>query len=279
MPELPEVETVCRGLNQLTRHSLIQGGEVLLERTLAYPGSVSAFLAGVTGKSIAAWHRRGKYLLAQLSPGGWLGVHLRMTGQLAWVEPEHPLSKHTRLRLFLETGELRFVDIRTFGKVWYVPPEQDVEAIITGLQGLGVEPLSEEFTVDYLGAKLGKTRRVLKTALLDQAVVAGLGNIYADEALFASQLPPDQIAMNLSSAEIKRLHGAIIAVLEQAIGKGGTTFSDFLDLLGVPGNYGDAATVYGRTGQPCRVCGTAIQRRKIAGRSAHFCPQCQISNQ
>jgi formamidopyrimidine-DNA glycosylase len=281
LPELPEVETVHRGLNRFTLKQPIKGGEVLLPRTLAYPLSVSEFWQRIEGVAIATWHRRGKYLLAQLQtlssqPAGWLGVHLRMTGQLLWLTQDEPLQKHTRIRLFFpDNRELRFVDIRTFGKFWLVPPQVSPETIITGLQLLGPEPLSEEFSLAYFAQKLGTSNRNIKTLLLDQGVVAGIGNIYADEALFKSGIKPQAIAANLTPAQIQRLHTAIIAVLQTAIDRGGTTFSNFLNLLGVSGNYGDVAWVYGRQGEPCRACGTPIEKIKLRGRSAHFCPKCQ----
>ncbi|MDJ0716255.1 MAG: DNA-formamidopyrimidine glycosylase [Prochloraceae cyanobacterium] len=276
MPELPEVETVCQGLNQLTLRREVRGGEVLLSRSLAYPLSVSEFWQGIEGAAIECWQRRGKYLLAKLKPAGWLGVHLRMTGQLLWVRQEEPLQKHTRIRLFFaDKQELRFVDTRTFGKMWWVPPQVSPEKIITGLQALGPEPLDSNFSKLYLSQKLQKSRRCIKTLLLDQSVVAGIGNIYADEALFKSGIRPEAIAADLKLEQIEVLRRAIIEVLQTAIDKGGTTFSDFINVVGVNGNYGGIAWVYRRGGQPCRVCGTSIEKIKLAGRSAHFCPQCQ----
>ncbi|VEP15020.1 Formamidopyrimidine-DNA glycosylase [Hyella patelloides LEGE 07179] len=282
MPELPEVETVRRGLDKLTVKQTIEGGEVLLERTLAYPFSVSEFYSSIKDKAIAFWQRRGKYLLAQLvdnaqKPQGWLGVHLRMTGQLLWTKQTDTLQKHTRVRLFFpHNQELRFVDTRTFGKVWLVPPQTSPETIITGLQKLGAEPFAAEFSATYFADKLSKRRRNIKILLLDQAIVAGIGNIYADEALFRSGIHPTTIATDLTPTQITKLHQAIIEVLQTAINKGGTTFSDFLNLLGVNGNYGDSALVYGRKGEPCRICGTSIEKIKLGGRSCHFCPNCQI---
>jgi formamidopyrimidine-DNA glycosylase len=295
MPELPEVETVRRGLNQLTLNRKITGGDVLLNRTIAYPFSVGEFIYGIQGSAyaenvgvaIATWHRRGKYLLAELTPSpyppippssaaGWLGVHLRMTGQLLWLHRDEPLHKHTRVRLFFEDDqELRFVDQRTFGQMWWVPPDVGVESIITGLSKLAVDPFSPEFTVEYLALKLQNRRRPIKTALLDQSVVAGLGNIYADEALFKSGVLPETLCTNLVRSQIERLRTAIIEVLETSIAAGGTTFSNFLNVKGINGNYGGVALVYNRTGEPCRVCGNLIQRIKLAGRSSHFCSQCQ----
>ena len=278
MPELPEVETVRRGLNQLTLSQEITGGDVLLQRTIAYPGSVDEFINRIKGNTIATWHRRGKYLLAELSSPSpsYLGVHLRMTGQLLWLTPDEPLHKHTRVRLFFgENQELRFVDQRTFGQMWYVPDDVAVESIMTGLAKLAVDPFSPEFTVEYLADKLKKSRRPIKTGLLDQSMVAGLGNIYADEALFKSGILPTTLCTELQLPKIELLRTAIIQVLSASIAVGGTTFSNFLSVKGVNGNYGGEAWVYNRTGEPCKVCGNVIQRIKLGGRSSHFCSQCQ----
>ncbi len=147
--------------------------------------------------------------------------------------------------------------------------------LITGLQKLGPEPFAADFSVKYFANQLSNRRRHIKTMLLDQSIVAGIGNIYADEALFKSGILPDTIAADLTQMQIKRLHQAIIDVLQISIEKGGTTFSDFLDLLGVSGNYGNTASVYGRKGEPCRVCDTLIEKTKLGGRSSHFCPSCQ----
>ncbi|MEW6491846.1 MAG: DNA-formamidopyrimidine glycosylase [Cyanobacteriota bacterium] len=308
MPELPEVETVRQGLNQMTLHQEIGGGDVLLNRTIAYPFSMDEFLAGLKNTTITHWHRRGKYLLAQLSKSGlsnpeevrsqksgvsknnpkskilnpksldagWLGVHLRMTGQLLWLHQDAPLQKHTRVRLFFPNNhELRFVDQRTFGQMWWVPPSVPLESIITGLKQLGPEPFSADFSVEYLAQKLHLRQRSIKAALLDQSLVAGVGNIYADEALFLSGIRPDTLCRDLNLEQIARLCTALTQVLQASIEVGGTTFSDFLNVQGVNGNYGGVAWVYGRAGESCRVCNSSIMRVKLAGRSSHFCPQCQ----
>lgn len=276
MPELPEVETVCRGLNQLTLRQVFQGGEVLLNRSIAHPASVEDFWAGLKETKIEQWQRRGKYLLAKLDSGGYLGLHLRMSGQLLWVKQSEPLAKHTRVRFFFpQEQELRFIDLRTFGRVWWVPPEVNPETIITGLKKLGVEPFSDKFTLHYLKEKLKNRRCAIKTALLDQSIVAGVGNIYADEALFLGKISPLREASSLNEVEIEQLHHGIISVLKTGIEEGGTTFNSFLNLLGVNGNYMGRAWVYGREGEGCRVCQTLIKRYKISGRSSHFCPQCQ----
>ncbi|MEM7554498.1 MAG: DNA-formamidopyrimidine glycosylase [Cyanobacteria bacterium P01_A01_bin.84] len=324
MPELPEVETVKRGLNKLTLNQEITGGDVLLNRAIAYPFSTDEFLRGITRTSIKSWYRRGKYLLAELvdtssdtfsnssknlssnsksttqnsksrnsksefpnssifpsSTSSWLGVHLRMTGQLLWQNSAEEVHKHTRVRIYFgkqqdgKQQELRFVDQRTFGKVWWVPPGIATEEVITGLAKLAADPFSKEFTSQYLYKKLENRRRPIKTALLDQSVVSGLGNIYADEALFKSNILPQTLCLDLKPPQIENLHSAIIQVLIASIEAGGTTFSNFLNVQGVNGNYGGVAWVYNRAGEPCKVCGSPIQRIKLAGRSSHFCLQCQ----
>lgn len=281
MPELPEVETVRRGLDKLTLAQTIRGGDVLLHRTIAYPISTSEFLEGISGTEIVRWERRGKYLLAKLqkgkSPAGWLGVHLRMTGQLLWVDADSDLHKHTRVRLFMagDERELRFIDQRTFGKMWWLPAGMEPEEGISGIKSLGIEPFSPKFTVAYLAKKLARRQRHIKTALLDQSIVAGLGNIYADEVLFLTGIYPETLCCELTDEHIAKLHRIIPEVLEKAIASGGTTFSNFLNVQGINGNYGGVAWVYNRAGQPCRVCSTSIGKLKIGGRSSHFCPLCQ----
>ena len=288
MPELPEVETVRIGLNQNTLGWQIEGGEVLLSRAIAYPEQSETFLAAVIGAEFREWQRRGKYLIAQLSQDNQLGVHLRMTGSLLWCDRDQPVGKHTRVRLFLKekgkrkkaTGdiqkELRFDDQRTFGKIWWVPAGQPTESVITGLQKLGMEPFDPEFTPQHLESKLKRTGRPIKTVLLDQETVAGIGNIYADESLFLSKIHPQKAANSLDFCQITDLHQAIIRALSDGIAKGGTTFSNFQDIAGIKGNYIDTAWVFRRTGKPCNVCGTVISRIKLGGRSTHFCAQCQI---
>jgi formamidopyrimidine-DNA glycosylase len=275
MPELPEVETICQGLNRFTSGLIIKKGEVLLPRTLAYPNSLNDFQRAIQENKIINWMRRGKYLLAKLSQG-WLVIHLRMTGQLLWLSQDASLHKHCRIRLFFEENkELRFVDTRTFGKFWYVSEAESLETVVTGLQKLGLEPFSADFSVEYLTINLAKTRRAIKTVLLDQSFVAGIGNIYADEVLFKSKIHPQMMACELTLSQIKILKKAIVETLQTAIKEGGTTFSDFLQVTGINGNYGNVAWVYKRNNQPCRICQTPIERIKLGGRSTHFCPQCQ----
>jgi len=253
---------------------------VLRARAIAAPPVPAQFCSALEGCSVDQWMRRGKYLMASLKRSGedaghW-GVHLRMTGQFLWMETAQQPCNHTRVRVWNPEGqELRFVDLRSFGEMWWVPPGEPLESVMTGLKRLGPEPFSAAFTPQYLRQKLKGSSRAIKTALLDQALVAGVGNIYADESLFMSRIAPEERAGSLKLKQLERLHGALVEVLTTSIGAGGTTFSDFRDLTGTNGNYGNAAWVYRRTGEPCRVCGTPIRRDKLGGRSSHWCPSCQ----
>ena len=277
MPELPEVETVRRGLADRLNSFEIKEIEVCRARAIASPGGVDQFVAGLTGATVGAWSRRGKYLMAQLEPnrGSW-GVHLRMTGQFQWHAKPAPPCNHTRVRFWNQSNEeLRFVDVRSFGEMWWVPEGDDLDTVMTGLKRLGPEPFSDAFTGAYLKQRLKGSTRPIKTALLDQSLVAGVGNIYADESLFAAGIPPLTASGKLSIEQLVRLRDELINVLNISIGVGGTTFSDFRDLEGVNGNYGGQSWVYRRSGQPCRRCGTPIYREKLSGRSTHWCPTCQ----
>jgi len=281
MPELPEVETVRRGLEQQTCGLLIDRVEVLRARAIASPEDPADFCGALRGLRVGHWHRRGKYLLADLeAPGGgtagrW-GVHLRMTGQFLWLTQARPPCSHTRVRIWNGTGEeLRFVDTRSFGQMWWIPPRIATETVMTGLQRLGPEPFGPEFTGAYLRERLKGSRRPIKNALLDQSLVAGVGNIYADESLFTAGIRPHTPSGRISRSHLERLRLALVAVLQASIGAGGTTFSDFRDLQGTNGNYGGQAWVYRRGGEPCRRCGTVIMREKLGGRSSHWCPRCQ----
>ncbi len=284
MPELPEVETVRRGLDRHTLDRSITGCEVLLARTVAYPDTPDEFMAGLHQTKIQSWHRRGKYLVAELVSGGssiaagWLGVHLRMTGQLLWVQTNSDLHKHTRVRVFMgKEWELRFVDQRTFGQMWWIPPNKQPEQVMTGMGKLGPEPFDPAFSVEYFTAKLQKSHRNIKTVLLDQTLVAGLGNIYVDEALFLSRIHPKTLAGALTHPQIAALREHAIEVLTTSIEQGGTTFSNYLNVQGTNGNYGGMAWVYNRTNQPCRICQTPIEKIRLGGRGTHYCPECQGS--
>lgn len=281
MPELPEVETVRLGLESRTQGMTIAKVAVLRQRAIASPQEPALFELALGGCVIEAWQRRGKYLIAKLGHGdgsqaGHWGVHLRMTGQFLWIEEPTPVCAHTRVRFWNPAGqELRFIDTRSFGQMWWVPPHTPPETVITGLTRLGPEPFDPQMTAKYLQTRLQGSKRAIKNALLDQSLIAGVGNIYADESLFAAGIRPDTASGCLSLGRLARLQQCLVEVLRASIGAGGTTFSDFRDLKGLNGNYGSQAWVYRRSGQPCRRCGNPIQRQRLGGRSSHWCPCCQ----
>ena len=210
MPELPEVETVRRGLADRLSSFQIHDVEILRDRAIASPGGSSLFVQALKGTWVGQWHRRGKYLYADLHDGpdhqqvaerGHWGVHLRMTGQFLWLDEATEPCRHTRVRFWDPEGrELRFIDMRSFGEMWWVPPEQPLESIITGLKRLGPEPFSDAFNGAYLQQRLKNSKRSIKAALLDQSLVAGAGNIYADESLFAAGIAPNTAAGQLKRA-------------------------------------------------------------------------------
>ena len=290
MPELPEVETVKRGLEQKVSGFYIDEIEVLKERSIASHGGSQAFIRMMRGLRIGNWERRGKYLIASLKKedlnrstcsekldfAGWWGVHLRMTGQFQLHQTHCDPCTHTRVRFWDDKGvELRFVDTRNFGQMWWVPPNNSPHIVINGLNKLGPEPFSKSFNTSYLRKKLKGKSRSIKSALLDQSIFAGVGNIYADESLFSAKILPHRKAGEIKESELDQLQKSIVKILRISIGKGGTTFNDFRNLEGGNGNYGGKAFVYRRGNQPCRTCGTKIKRDKITGRSTHWCPKCQ----
>lgn len=273
MPELPEVETVVRDLQpcltgrrlasvrQTSRHSL---------RIRWRPG----WNAAVAGQRVESVARRGKWILIELETASILVVHLGMTGQLTLVPAATPRADHTHLVFSLDEGaeQLRFRDIRRFGSVTLFSDRQALEDYFVAAR-LGPEPF--DLDSNYWRQALAGTRRALKAVLLDQHVVAGVGNIYADEALFEARLHPARCGCDLDARAAAHLRRAITTVLRRAIERRGSSIRDYVGGSGLQGEYQNEFRVYGRTGEPCSRCGTAIECRRLAGRSSHFCPKCQ----
>ena len=291
MPELPEVETVRRGLEQKLNNFIIKKVEVYRDSTIAFPTDKEKFIQGLRNSLIYKWDRRGKYLIAQLKEvknentqfplensqnNGFLVVHLRMTGYFKFIEKSTHPCKHTRVRFFdKNNNELRYVDVRSFGQMWWIEKGLSLNKIIKGLGSLGPEPFSKDFDANYLKKVISKRTKSIKAILLDQTIVAGIGNIYADESLYSAGISPFREAQTIKRNELIKLKESIVAVLKKSIGSGGTTFSDFRDLEGENGNFGLQTNVYRRTGKECHKCGNLIERQKITGRSTHWCPKCQ----
>jgi len=270
MPELPEVETVVRDLRPLVVGRTIHGVEVG-ERRLRRPWD-AAWPARLVGVTIESIRRRGKWILLDLSGGARLVVHLGMTGQFTAVSPTESRPDHLHVTFTLSGSvELRFRDIRRFGSVELVPDEATAMASLDGK--LGPEP----FDIPAAGfhAAVTGTTRTLKALLLDQTLVAGVGNIYADEALHRAKLHPETRGTQLTKAQVNRLREAITAVITHAIEKRGSTIRDYVGGSGLKGGFQDEFRAYGRTGEPCVTCGVPIERVRVAGRSSHYCPKCQ----
>lgn len=272
MPELPEVETIRRTLLERVLGLVITEVKILWP-PVAQNWQERIFAEVVTGRSIESIERRGKYLLFTLDEGWSLVAHLRMTGRLNYYSCGQVPERHTHLVFSLSQGELHFSDVRKFGRIQLMPT--DIRSRSASLTKLGPEPLAADFTADILGKRLASKKTNLKAALLDQRVLAGLGNIYADEALFRAGLAPERKACSLSADETRKLHGAIREVLNAGISARGTSFRDYRDANGREGSFQALLQVYGRGTQPCLKCGRPLEKMRIAGRTTVFCRNCQ----
>ena len=273
MPELPEVETVARDLR---RHLLpgdapgpvIAGGRVAWTRTLR-DGDPAAFVSGVTGRRIEAVGRRGKQIIVDLDGGAFLTIHLKMTGQVFVVPAALPRDPYERLALALEDGrEIRFRDVRKFGRIGLYRADDDP------FDGVGPEPLDDRFTIREFRRRIRGRRARLKPLLVDQAFIAGIGNIYADEALWRSKLHPLRSARSLHPGDERALYRHIREILFEAVERRGSSIDDYTAPDG-DGEMQERLDVYQRTGQPCRRCGRPIRRIVIGIRATHFCTWCQ----
>jgi formamidopyrimidine-DNA glycosylase len=272
MPELPEVETIRRSLSL---HVLDLKIEDIIIR---WSGAVTGYLGYdfkeyVKGRTLKSIERRGKYLLITLDDGWSLIAHMRMTGRLNYYPHCNEPEKHTHVVFKLSKGEIHFTDTRKFGRLQLVRTEERLNQ--PSLKRLGPEPLGEEFSPEELGQRLAPRKLPLKCALLDQTVVAGLGNIYADESLFRAGLSPERVANSLSSEELRRLYISICEVLQEGINANGTSFRDYRDANGDRGAFQRELRVYGRGGEACMQCGRPLAKKRMGGRTTVFCSNCQ----
>jgi len=272
LPELPEVEIIRRQLEKELAGARIAACEVGLPRLVTYPTPLG-YRRGLKGRRVEGVGRRGKYLLIGLDDGHELVIHLGMTGSLVLAEPAGERPRHTHIVFHLEDGrDLLYVDPRTFGETALLRPGD--RSPLRGLYAMGPEPLEKNFTCAVLEDSLrGKCR--VKSALLDQSRVAGIGNIYADESLHRAGIDPLRRLDGLTPDEIERIHRAVREVLSEAILRGGSSVSDYIDLRGERGSFQDSHRVYRREGERCPSCGGTIRREVISGRSSYFCPNCQ----
>jgi formamidopyrimidine-DNA glycosylase len=273
MPELPEVETMVRDLAARVVGRTISAVEAPFTGTVRYP-DFPEFVQRVAGRTITRVSRRGKYAIFALDSGDALIVHRGMTGSLLLRPTDAPLEPYVRLIFRLEDGtELRFDDARKFGKAFVMRESGDERPL--PWQRMGPEPLSPDFTPDYLASALSRRSAPIKSLLLNQEIVAGLGNIYVDESLYRARIHPLRRAGTLGPDEINRLYEAIRQVLDAAVRSRGTTFNSYRDIEGREGQYQSTLSVFRKTAQPCPTCGTPLERIVVGGRGTHFCPECQ----
>ncbi|MCX0290258.1 DNA-formamidopyrimidine glycosylase [Lactobacillus kullabergensis] len=273
MPEMPEVETVRRTLLPLIK------GKTIKEVTVWYPkiitGDAKEFARQLTGKKIENIDRYAKYLLIRLSDNLTIVSHLRMEGKYRLVKINTKKDKHDHVQIiFSDNSALRYNDVRKFGRMQLIKTGTEKEK--TGIGKLGAEPNSAAFTVSYLQKGLARKKKNIKNTLLDQSVVAGLGNIYVDEVLWETKIHPLSMANSIPDTKVAELHDNINSLIELAIAERGTTVHTYLDANGKTGGFQKMLQVYGHKGEPCMRCGTPLEKIKVNGRGTTFCPKCQV---
>jgi formamidopyrimidine-DNA glycosylase len=272
MPELPEVETICRGIAPLVVGLTV--AEVVVRETRLRVLISSDLSASLKGRQVLAVSRRAKYLLIHCSGDCTLLIHLGMSGTLRFLTEPLPFDRHDHVEIvFTQGSRLRFRDPRRFGAILLCYGDPLVHPALTGL---GPEPLSDEFTAGYLYLRSRQRTVTVKSFLMEQRTVVGVGNIYASEALHAAGIAPWRPAGTISRRRYALLVAEVRAVLWRAIAAGGTTLRDFQSAAGKPGYFAQELTVYGRAGEKCRKCGGEIQNMRIGGRSSFYCPSCQL---
>jgi formamidopyrimidine-DNA glycosylase len=288
MPELPEVETIRRDLDKEVVGKRIKGVDVNGLRSIRRYKTKKPFITALDGRKITAVQRKGKYLLVRLDKapgtegnghGDVLVVHLGMSGQLLRAKgPKDPMQKHTHVVLtFTQGGQLRYVDPRTFGEL-FVTTMDELEHQVPELAHLGFDPLEDVMSWTTFGELLQSKQAKLKSLLMDQKFVAGIGNIYSDEILFNAGLRYDRSSDSLTSQEVRRLYRAMIETLQEAVKHRGSSLADeqYKDLFGEIGDFQSQHKVYDREGEACRRCRSPIVRVKLGGRSTFLCEQCQV---
>ena len=279
MPELPEVETLRRDLDREVSGKRIRQVEVSGMRSIRRHPNKKHFVSKLEGKKLGGVQRKGKFLVIKLDSGDILVIHLGMSGQLLRVKGgKDPLAKHTHVVFtFTQGGQLRFVDPRTFGELFVTTPDE-LEQQVPELAHLGFDPVDDMMSWTRFGELLHARKTKLKVLLMDQRFVAGIGNIYSDEILFAAGLRYDRSSDSLTSQEVRRLYRAMVETLQEAIKHRGSSLADeqYRDLFGEIGDFQSQHKVYDREGLSCRRCRSTIVRIKVGDRSSFLCPQCQV---
>jgi formamidopyrimidine-DNA glycosylase len=275
MPELPEVETVVNGLRPVVVERKIIDIEVREKNLIGFPkADVKKFKDELLNSKITGMDRRGKYIIINLDIKKDMIIHLRMTGKLLVKEVKSFRDKHTHVIFVLDDGqEIRFNNVRKFGRIYLIDPEQPEQA--GGYAELGPEPLDENLSVEDFKKLFNNRRGIIKSLLMNQKFVAGIGNIYADEILFLSGIKPNRTADTLTGKEKEKIYENMRDILAKGIKYGGTTFSDYVNAFGEKGSFQVELRVYQREDEKCYECATNIKKTKIGGRSTYYCPKCQ----
>lgn len=272
MPEMPEVETIKRDLEKKVKGKRVERVIIKNKKFVKMP-TPSEFIHRIEGKVFTRVERRGKFLLLGLGSEDSLVIHLKLTGRLIYSKRGEEVDYSRIVFVFQDNTQLSFTDMRGFGGIWLIQ-DREFQKIPT-LDNLGPEPLAEDFTVakfrDILKGKRGK----IKSLLMDQKFMAGIGNIYSQEALFLSQIHPERIPFSLADEEIEKLHRNLRQILKKAISYRGSSVDAYVDLEGKKGSFESQLKVYGREGKSCFKCGAAIKRIEVSGRGTYFCPNCQ----
>lgn len=277
MPELPEVETIKRVIEPQIQGLVIKKVTVRHPEVVAYPDA-DTFCKTLTGQVISEMARRGKFLMILLTDGDRIILHLRMTGGLLLTPSDYPEEKHTHIVFSLNNGmELRFSDMRRFGRFWLI--QKDEADTYSGTHKLGIEPLTEAVTFEYLHTHFGKRKKTVKECLLDQSVIAGIGNIYSDEILFTAKIHPARAASSLSEKEWKTLAAVIPERISYYIETNKISAEEYLQTKGRDYRNTPFLQVYGQAGKPCPKCGETLCRMVIGGRSSVYCPVCQTNRE
>lgn len=276
MPELPEVETIRRDLEDAVLGRRITGVFLYEPRVVRHP-EPEAFVRDLMGKRIVGAERRGKHLLIRLSEGWVLALHLMLEGQLLYQEAEEPVASRTKVAFQLDNGfQLRLRDVVDLARVALVPADA-LDAVL-GLSKLGPEPLDPQFTFARFQERLKGRTGMIKPLLMNQEVLAGVGNLYADEALYRARIHPERKANTLSDAEKRRLYEEVLAVLREGIAYRGTSGKRgmYRDLWGKKGRYQERLQVFRREGEKCPACPGTVEVMRVGGRATHYCPSCQL---
>ena len=279
MPELPEVEVVRRDLEREIVGKRVKAVDADGMRSIRRHHNRKQFANRLVGKRITGIERRGKYILVRLDGGDVLVIHLGMSGQLVRAKgTREAMSKHTHVVItFTQGGQLRFIDPRTFGEM-FVTELDGVEKEVSELSHLGIDPLEDAMSWDNFGRLVASKHMKLKTLLMDQKFLAGIGNIYSDEILFGAGLRWDRMSDSLSAEEIRRLYRSMVETLQDAVKYRGSSLADeqYVDLFCKPGDYQLHHNVYARDGEYCRRCRHVIRRERVGGRSTFYCEACQV---